>query len=448
MIATHMCHGDRTRWLCRQVPWKESYHVYTKWKSYASNSARDYKGGSEDDDCGYDFWAYYRQNGDSTEFTALETPNYSGDTDSDPNTSPLIAGGANKLPIYWYMDQTETRKEDGFKLVFSHSATYFSGVGNFTSQMFREIPTYEESYMVSGTDPDQPFYFPHLLLMNDKSSVCIVAFDYGYPMRWKLNNNILEIEVYNLDSEFKLYFETADTPLEATTACISRWRDIYTNRQTNNVMWSDDFIAGTFNTSRIEELMNRAGVLPNMFILSPDEMSLSSDGETLLINDDTSLTDWSSTLLGWNARFKLLSGVDDDITEYKGWYVADNETEYFYSYNRSSWQPAQNRDDFGAAGYFLFDGTMMNETYPRNNSKSSVKNEGTRVISVFTLVGVGAGIKSLSQLHLESQITAKRLNIQLKISKVFLSGYSHKAKKRLCANLIIQLSNEPDEIET
>ena len=64
-------------------------------------------------------------------------------------------------------------------------------------------------------------------------------------MRWKLNNNILEIEVYNLDSKFKLYFESGDTPLEATTACISRWRDIYTNRQTNNVMWSDDFIAGT-----------------------------------------------------------------------------------------------------------------------------------------------------------------------------------------------------------
>ena len=64
-------------------------------------------------------------------------------------------------------------------------------------------------------------------------------------MRWKLNNNILEIEVYNMDSKFKLYFETGDTPFEATKACISRWRDIYTNRQTNNVEWSDDFIAGT-----------------------------------------------------------------------------------------------------------------------------------------------------------------------------------------------------------
>ena len=48
------------------------------------------------------------------------------------------------------MDRTEMRKEDGFTLVFSHSATHFSGAGNFTKQMIREIPSVEETYLVSG----------------------------------------------------------------------------------------------------------------------------------------------------------------------------------------------------------------------------------------------------------------------------------------------------------
>ena len=62
-------------------------------------------------------------------------------------------------------------------------------------------------------------------------------------MRWTLHNNLLTMEMYNWEATFKLFFDTEDTPLEATKACTARWREFY--QQSSDLTWSDTFIAGT-----------------------------------------------------------------------------------------------------------------------------------------------------------------------------------------------------------